>query len=105
MGRGGDSRHGAIKNDIISDDRIGNDLYTFAGPEDDVSFDDIDPGSTSIDEYAGVLAADVRIVNYIVADDIAVGANLDFDAVVSAAGCAAQVMDVIALDEGIRSAA
>jgi len=67
-----DPVHGAIENNIVSHNRIGDHLYPLAGPPNNIPLHDIDLRPASIDEDAGILLADIRIVNDIVPNDIAV---------------------------------
>ena len=99
----GDSFAAGIENDVVADDGIGGGLNAVvAGVPNDVALDDV--GSLAVgvvDDDAGI----VCIVNDVVADDVAVAAVLEFDAVALAYGAAFEIVDVVVLDDGVENIA
>ena len=87
----------AFEDDIVSHDSIGDHLDAFAGVPDAIVLDDVDSRSAAVDEDTRIPPTDVRIVNHVVPDRIAVGTSFDLDAIVAAVACAAQMMDIVAL--------
>ena len=70
---GGNTGHRAIENDVVPDDRVGDDLDAFAGVPDDVAFDYIDAfAAAAVDEDPRILPPGVGVVYNIVTDDVAV---------------------------------
>ena len=90
-----------VENDVVPDNCVGDCLDAFAGVPDDIAFDDVDAFAAAVHENARIFGADIRVMDDIVADDVAVRAEFYFDAVVAAAAGAAGVMDIIALDESV----
>lgn len=90
-----------VENDVVPDNCVGDCLDAFAGVPDDIAFDDVDAFAAAVHENARIFGADIRVMDDIVADDVAVRAEFYFDAVVAAAAGAASMMDVIALDEAV----
>ena len=104
MGCGGDAGYRAVKDHVVFDQGIRYDLDAFTGVPYDIALYDVQFGATAIDKDAGVPFVDIGVVNDVVTDGIAVGADLDFDAVIAALAGAAQVVDVVAFEQAVRRA-
>lgn len=98
---GGDAGHFTIEDNVISDNRIGDDLDALSGVPDDIALDDVDPFAAAIDENARIFFADVRIVNNVVANDVSIRAEFELDAVISTVAGAAQVMNIVAFHQRV----
>ena len=100
---GSDAGRFTIEDDVVPDDRIGDDLDALSGVPDNVALDDVDPFAAAIDKNARILFSDVRIVNDVISDGISIRAEFDLDAVIAADAGAAQVVDVVAFHKRVCS--
>jgi hypothetical protein len=78
-----------------------DDLDRLAPVPHHVALDDIQATATAADENARIRAADGRVVDDVVADDVIVRAGLDFDLVVAAVARAARVVAVVPLEQAV----
>src|SRR6185436_16025024 len=80
---------------------VRNDLDRLAAVPHHVALDNVQALATTVNEDARIPAADGRVVDDIVADDVVVRADLDLDPVVAAVARAAQVVDVVPLEQAV----
>jgi len=95
--RGGDAV-GGIEDQIVANDRIGDDLNGFAAVQHRVAFDDVEPVAAPVHEDARVLHAAGRVVDHVVAYGVAIGAHLDLDPVIATVAGRPRAVDVVPLD-------
>jgi len=100
---GGDALAVVVEDDVVADDGISCGLNAVvASVPNDVALDDVGSFAVGVvNDDAGV----VGVVNDIVADDVAVAAVFEFDAVALAYGAAFEIVDVVVLDDGVENIA
>jgi hypothetical protein len=101
VGHGGNTSYRGIKDKIVPDDSIRNNLNCLTTVPHHIPLDKVNFASSTIDKDTWVLLADIRVMNDIIANDVPIGACFNLNTIVSSITRTTQVVDVIAFNEGI----
>src|SRR6266478_4782683 len=97
--RGGDAGTQGIEDEIVSNDRIGDDLNGLTAVPHRVAFNDVGTVSSTVHKDARVLRSTDRVVDYIVSNDVAIEPHLHLNPIITAVARCPRVMNVIPLNE------